>query len=184
MLSGIKGSYVYTDATVTDARINTLIDGKIMMDGCPLFLYRGRVSDLTGTVTYTKMYCGSGTSNDGGIVNGNVTNYYTGTSSAIYLSSDGTSNGVAVVPETGYHEFIVATNHVSTRFNTDTGWRSTLPSKTGVYPIKRLNLATNNMFTYDNGIAYALIVLSTEDIANMKQCLAFEPIDLDIHEFR
>ena len=182
MLNGIKSTYVYTDIIPLEAQYKTLIDGQVVVDGSPLFLYKGRVLELEGAFAYTHMTCADGISKNGGIINGNVTNYFPDNTQTIYVSTaDATYN---IFDQSGDNEFIAFTNNKIALVNTSQGWKTFSKLKHNVFPINRYSLSTREMYGRTDGIVYGFIQLSANDIKKMQGCIAFEPTDLSIYEFR
>ena len=184
MLTGIKGSYVYTDIVPYDSQYDALIKGQVFLDGDPIFLYRGKFSDFTGTKVYPKIKSSDGESHDWGLVNNNITNCYTGSTATLFVSPDGSDNNMFSAANTPL-TFIVVSNNSSARANTvELGWRSFDKKGNGIFPINRYSIQSRYLLAYNNTMVYAFIELSADDIAKTKQCLAFEPTDLTIYEFR
>lgn len=184
MLSGIKGSYVFTDIVPDILQYNTLLNGRVLLDGEPIFRYKGRISDFTGTIIYPKLLCADGVSNNCGMVNGKITNSYSNATQSIFATTDGIDKDI-FTPQGAPKEFIVVTNYKSALVSTvSSGWRTIGKIQDKVFDINRYSMNDKYLYAYNDGLIFAVVILSSADVKKTKQCVGFEPTDLTLNEWR
>lgn len=180
ILTGVKSSYIHTDLVPEENEIESLITGTILLDGKPLFLYEGNISDLSKVKNITQYQVGNESNYISAFFNEKSVNSYKTKTATIYLSDNKTDEG-NIFETTGDKEFIVLATPNS-EFNYQFGEnqaRLVKAIKHNIFPINRSYVNVVQAYAQNKKqIFFALIILSEEEKLKMKQCVAFKPLDV------
>ena len=181
MTSGIKGSYIFTNAVLPATENQYLITTDYyQLDNEPLFVYEPYLKDLVNKKSLHQWQSG-GTSYISGMLLGASTNSYIASSPSIYVNDDGTtSGGTNIFDNTGDTTYVFISAYGSTiqTRKDDNVPTNTTPIAEGLFPIKRENMYTRTAFVIGaNSVHYMLIQLNTNEQQKSKQCVAMKPKD-------
>ena len=187
MLNGIKGSYIYTNAVLTNADFPSLLTTDYYeLDGQPLFVYMPMVKNLSN-IKYLHQYQSGGTSYDSGIFNNHVTNSYS-TSGTLYINDDGTTQGgTDIFDSTGETTFSVIEAYGSSIvFRRDNNVADIItPLAEGYMRIRTADIYSQKIFAQTPGnVTFALVQFNADEIKASKQCIAMKPLDLQFSLFK
>lgn len=179
MMNGVKSSYIFTNLEINKTHYNKFIEGLVMMNSKPLFVYEESIANLSN-VKYLHQYQNNSTKYDSGVLLGKKTNSYREKTGTIFINdNESVQDGTDIFDNTeSITDFILIATQGSTvqcRDENNTP-RDIKPIYDGLFYINRIKLLNKRAYGMAaNSVIFALIQLSDDEKKKAKQCIAFKP---------